>query len=267
MMHRSRAARPAAQAGGPGASAEAAAGAGSGADAPPPSGSRWPSSALVRWEGPRDVWDILPFPPQGPGVLGLLRDAVARCSLFRGRRGEEPSLVLSLSVVLSAGGASRTLPLKNDEDVEKAVLLWLRYPGTAEIIDVTTREEGVAANLGGGAEVPWDPPLCGSRPPRPAPIAAAALGNSFPVDAWACVFAAVACSRCVEILCVPPSPIPCRHPFTLTLCASVCRLSSRSLFMRDQCPLQGRRRACPRVRQRRGGVQGGTLAPHHTHEA
>ena len=99
MTRRSRAARPAAQeAGGPGDSVPDAAGAGAGAlpprpAAPPQDGgttsSPGPASVRVRWdeqahEDSRDVWDVLPFPPQGPGVLGLLRDAVARCSLFRG---------------------------------------------------------------------------------------------------------------------------------------------------------------------------------------
>ena len=108
--------------------------------------------------------------------------------------------MLSLSVSLSAGGASRTLLLKNDADVEKSVQLWGCYPGTAGIIDIAMKEEGGAAsNLGrgGGAAGSWEPPPGGSRPPRPAPAAAAALGNAFPVDAWARVFAAVVCSRCV----------------------------------------------------------------------
>ena len=92
--------------------------------------------------------------------------------------------MLSLSVSLSAGGASRTLLLKNDADVEKSVQLWGCYPGTAGIIDIAMKEEGGAAsNLGrgGGAAGSWEPPPGGSRPPRPAPPAAPAHGNQHSV--------------------------------------------------------------------------------------
>ena len=175
---------------------------------PPPLGSpRWPASALFRWEeqaGPRDVWDVLPFPQEGPGVFGRLSESVAGSSLFRGHDGLSPALIV-LSAGLNVGGALQLLPLKNDEDVGKAVQLWQLCPATAGVIAISVRGEGAAANAaalnGGvaGSRVQLPPPLLlhrggGPRWPRPAP---ATLASSLPVDFWTCVLNAITSCRCV----------------------------------------------------------------------
>ena len=196
-----------------------AGGAADAAGAPPPaSGSaapRWPAGSFFRWEegaGPRDVWDALPFPPGGPGVFGRLLAAAAGSSLFRGRgEGDGPSL--ALSAVLSVGGFALPAPLRDDEDVEKAVQLWRRSPGTAGVIVITLQEGGASAASiprSGGAAGSREPSLGASRQPRTAPAVTAALGNAFPVDAWACVLNAVACGRCGAVWVLPPLPSPVR---------------------------------------------------------
>ena len=184
-----------------------------GIGAPHPLGDplRWPASALFRWAervGPRDVWDALPFPPGGPGVLARLRAAAASSKLFgHGRvEGRAPAPAISLSAELGAGGVSFLLPINDDEDVKNAVHLW-SSSNQAGFIGIVVREEGGAAavprSVGGWAAAELSPlqpsPLSPhhgggeSRPPRPVP----ALGNALPLEMWACVLNAVASSRSV----------------------------------------------------------------------
>ena len=174
---------------------------------PPPVAPRCPALALFRWEeraGPSDVWDSLPFPPGGPGVLGRLLSAAAGSNLFRERRGEGCVFTPTLSANINVDAALQLLPLMSDEDVEMAVQLWQMGPGGAgSVIGIVVREEGL----------PVPPSFLrsgrGLLPPRPPP----ALANALPFDVWACIFSAIASSRCVgganvfTFFCsCPPSP-------------------------------------------------------------
>ena len=129
-------------------------------------GPRWPSTVFFRWEdgaGPRDMWDALPFPLAGPNVFGRLLNAVSGSSLIRGR-GVEGGRVLSLSAALSVGPLFPPVPLKSDEDVEKAVGMWQPPPGTAGVITIAVREEEGAA---AAAVPPLSGGEVGSPPPPP----------------------------------------------------------------------------------------------------
>ena len=198
------------------------------AHVPPLGTPRWPASALFRWEeqaGPHDAWDTFPFPPGGPGVLARLRAAAAASRLLRGR-GD--GFKLALSAELNAGGASRLLPLKDDEDVDKAAQLWRCCPGIPSVIDIVGRDSVGSATRGGGAAGSCEPPLPlplrhgggGSQPQRPAP---AALGNALPVEMWAGVMKAVTSSRCVSItsslaLALPLPPLAPSGQFHAVWC-------------------------------------------------
>jgi len=196
---------PAAAAAGTPPAPEAAA---NNSSAPLPSGAapRWPASAFFRWEdgaGPRDAWDALPFPPGGPGVLGRLRAAATGSKLFRdGRPGGGEDRTFSLSAELNLGGLSHLVPLKEDEDVLKAIQLWLPPPGAGGGMAIAVcREEGGASNAAAprsvcGAAGSWPPSHSLRRDPLPRSAPAVSLGNAFPVDAWTCVINAVASSRC-----------------------------------------------------------------------
>ena len=175
-------------AGGPPAATAAVASVGA---PPPPVAPRWPALALFRWEeraGPSDVWDSLPFPPGGTGLLGRLLSAAAGSELLRARRGEGHAPALMLSAKFNVSDALQLLPLMSDEDVEKAVQLWQMGPGSAGgVIGIVVREEGLPI-----------PPafLCSGRgllTSRPPP----ALANALPFDMWACIFSAITSSRCV----------------------------------------------------------------------
>ena len=168
----------------------------SSAVAPPSVTPRWPSSALFRWEeqaGPRDAWDALPFPPGGPGLLDRLRAAAAASRLLRGR--DEGYFHISLSFEFVAGGSSRLLPLKDDEDVEKAVQLWLGAHGAIVIV---AREEGDAATSvphGGRATGGRLTPSLLNDVRGPLPLEVAPEVTAFEeasVDIWTSVLKAVA---------------------------------------------------------------------------
>ena len=96
-------------------------------------------------------------------------------------------------------GVLQLIPLKGADDVEKVVRLAGQLsPGTAAVLTFTVREE-VASSDDDSAAAAAPHSLRhndgATRPPRPDPTAAAALGNAFPVDAWTCVLNAVASGR------------------------------------------------------------------------
>ena len=278
MAHRSVAAQAEARAAGPeeadgsktagDPAAAAALGAASAAAHLPAGALRWPASALFRWEdqgGSLDVWDYLSFPPRGHGMLGRLLSAVTSSKLFRGRE-RIPTLLL-IARLSPAGSDPMSLPLYDDEDVEKAVSLWRMCPGVPGVITIAVNEEGerdAAPALLGEAGAPPSRPRIGGGPwpSRPAPFAAF-LGNALPVDMWACVFNAVASSRCVEGACPPLSrvSIPPLLSFGRCTVAPFLSIYPLSHYIRHPPPAQGRRRAGLRVRQRRRGLPGGALAP------
>ena len=188
--------------------AESPAAAGEGAEAafPPWGVPRRPAIMLFRWEqqaGPRDVWDAFPFPQAGSGVFNRLHDAASSSRLFAHGRGGN---VLALSAELNVGGV---LPLRDDEDVEKALRLWQPSPGNVGVIAIVVRGASAspAVHRCIGAVGLGEPPLLapllhggggdgGPRAARLAPAAAAALGNALPVELWACILNAAASSRC-----------------------------------------------------------------------
>ena len=151
MTRRSRAARPAAPAEGPGGGAlSVSAAAAANVNEPVVSAPRWPESALFRWEeraGPRDVWDTVPFPHGGPGVFGRLRDSVIASKLLRGHGEGRASTALSAELG-GGSGASYSLPLADDDDMNKAVHLWGMCQGVPRFLAVAVHEgegEGAAA--------------------------------------------------------------------------------------------------------------------------
>ena len=171
-------------------------------NAPHSAAPRWPVSVLFRWEeqaGLRGAWDILPFPPGGPGVLGRL---LAAASESRSCGRSEVELAPALSAKLIAGGASWLLPLEDDRDVEKAVQLWQLCPGIPGVIDIVAREgggRGARETRGPRAAGPGNPPPSllnsGGGPLLPSQATVVSAFEDANVDVWMGVLSAVASSR------------------------------------------------------------------------